>query len=160
MKLKCGPKPKPILERIRKRLRKMPSGCWEYQGFRDRDGYGKIWKCAVGNSVAAHRAMWEEVCGPIPPGMFVCHSCDNPPCCNPDHLFAGTLVDNEADKKAKGRQAKGEGHGRAKLTEENVRAILADDRSQEKVAATHDVHRSLISLIRRGLVWQEITRCS
>lgn len=51
----------------------------------------------------AHRAAWVEASGPIPLGILVCHRCDNPPCCNPAHLFLGTQSDNIKDGYAKGR---------------------------------------------------------
>lgn len=64
-------------------------------------GYGQI---GDGRCLRyTHRVAWELVNGPIPDGMHVCHHCDNPPCCNVDHLFLGTDADNNADMIAKGR---------------------------------------------------------
>lgn len=82
----------------------MPSGCWEWTGYRDRDGYGKVRVRAIRSApIAAHRIAYERAKGPVPPGMFVCHACDNPPCCNPDHLWLGTNRENQNDAVAKGR---------------------------------------------------------
>lgn len=71
-----------------------------------RMGYG-IFNAGTGRAnrrtVYAHRFAWEITNGPIPVGLLACHHCDNPPCCNPAHLFLGTHADNNADMNAKGR---------------------------------------------------------
>ena len=76
--------------------------CWVWTGARDASGYGSFHMCARGQ-VPAHRAAWEFNFGPIPPGLLVCHTCDNPPCVNPAHLFLGTYSDNMQDCISKGR---------------------------------------------------------
>lgn len=78
-----------------------PDSCWEYQAARSPRGYGTIG--VMGKTRRAHRVAWELANGPIPEGLLVCHHCDNPPCCNPAHLFLGTDKDNVADMRAKGR---------------------------------------------------------
>lgn len=75
--------------------------CWGFLGFRNLSGYGQMTE--GGRVVGAHRVAWELANGPIPPGLEVCHSCDNPPCCNPDHLFLGTHAENMTDAGRKGR---------------------------------------------------------
>lgn len=75
--------------------------CWEWKDFRDRGGYGKFW--LNGKSVISSRVAWVIANGSIEDGLVVCHKCDNPSCCNPDHLFVGTNLDNVADRVAKGR---------------------------------------------------------
>lgn len=74
----------------------------------------------------AYRFMWEMTFGEIPPGIFVCHKCDNPLCVNPDHLFLGDHQDNMTDMVQKSRQTSGEKNARAFLTEGEVLAIRAD----------------------------------
>lgn len=95
--------------------KKHPSGCWVYSGAVDQHGYGrpaKIFPDRVKRRYYAHRRVYEIECGPIPEGMHVLHKCDNPPCCNPKHLFLGTHMDNMKDKRAKGREARHDKNGR------------------------------------------------
>lgn len=110
-----------------------PDACWPWTGSggRARGGgvYGHLKLRDV--VVTTHRLAWELANGPIPPGMFVCHRCDNPPCCNPAHLFLGTATDNARDRDAKGRQrnvrpfGNGSANHAARLSEDQVRLILS-----------------------------------
>lgn len=86
-------------------------GCWEYLGGKDKNGYGQFWINDLRRSIPAHRAMYIAMNGQIPPNLVVCHKCDNPSCCNPDHLFLGTDNDNVQDRVKKGRSASGDQHG-------------------------------------------------
>lgn len=79
------------------------SGCWEWQRGKYRTGYGAIRNPMDGRQTGAHRMAWILTHGPIPEGLHVCHHCDNPPCCNPEHLFVGTAKDNISDCARKGR---------------------------------------------------------
>ena len=74
------------------------TGCRPWMGTRNRNGYGLL-----NLTLCTHRLAWELANGPIPRGLLVLHHCDNPPCCNPDHLFLGTHADNAADRTRKGR---------------------------------------------------------
>lgn len=100
-------------------------GCWLWNGSFGHAGYGRIHISANGanRKVYAHRYAWERVHGPIPSGMQVCHHCDVRACVRIDHLFLGTIQDNLNDMRAKGRHARGEMQGAARLTEANVREI-------------------------------------
>lgn len=98
-----------------------PAGCWNWPRRKTVDGYGKF--KANGKNIRAHRYAYEQSNGKIPDGMFVCHSCDNPACCNPNHLWIGSLQDNHADMMKKGRWhsmsgvfLRGEKHPLAKLS--------------------------------------------
>lgn len=82
--------------------------CWPWSGATHDKGYGNIG--IDGRTTTTHRLAYTLAVGPIPPGMHVLHRCDNPPCCNPAHLFIGTNRDNHADKVAKERQARGDRH--------------------------------------------------
>lgn len=75
--------------------------CWEWQGFRDEDGYGRFqWQ---GKKIRAHRAAYMVFVGPVTEGAVVRHNCDNPPCCHPGHLEIGTQADNVRDREERGR---------------------------------------------------------
>ena len=128
------------------------SGCLLWAGYADTLGYGKL---KVKNRMLfAHRVAWEQVNGPIPAGMIICHKCDVPSCINPAHLFLGTHSDNAADRVRKGRQSnarlRGALNGRARLTIKEVTAIRSDVRGQRAIAADYGVCQSHVSRIRSG----------
>lgn len=110
-----------LLARIAERVTCAEGGCWEWSGDRDKDGYGRV---SVGSkNVFVHRLIYELCVSEIPMGMQVLHHCDNPPCCNPDHLFVGTNQDNVDDMTGKGRQRRGEEIRTSKMTPETVREL-------------------------------------
>lgn len=102
--------------------------CIEWPFSRDKDGYG--WCAQVGQK-RAHRVAWVIANGSIPVGGHVLHTCDNPPCINPRHLWVGSHADNMRDMHEKGRASgfavtlnlKEESHGRAKLSRQDVASI-------------------------------------
>jgi hypothetical protein len=108
------------------RFVKTEAGCWEWQGGKTGDGYGII--RLQGKQIRVHRLAYTLDRGPIGEGLFVCHSCDNPKCCNPDHLWLGTSADNIKDCISKGRwtngkekpSIRGELHGYTNLTNAEV----------------------------------------
>ena len=106
---KTGYKPRPLADRL---WEKVAVGgldeCWPFMGSRNEKGYGRISMGLDQSPEGAHRVAFRETRGEIPDGFDVCHHCDNPPCCNPVCLFAGTRQENMDDCVAKGRQARGE----------------------------------------------------
>lgn len=124
------------------------NGCWIWLGTKDGDGYGKITQNYQAFSV--HRVAWAETHGPIPKGICVLHKCDNPPCCNPRHLFLGTRADNNADMRRKARSRHSLKHHWNKLSPAQVHAIRQDPREQADIAASFRIHQSTVSRIKHG----------
>jgi len=135
------------------------SMCWEWTGARNKWGYGAT--SLDGRQMNASRVAWILTHGPIAGGVVVCHTCDNPACCNPSHLFLGTQADNLRDCQEKGRHrcvASGRAHPRprAKLSEELVleaRRLYARGVSQVQIGNRLGVHSSTISRAVRGEYW-------
>src|SRR5262249_43761985 len=143
--------------------------CWPWRGALNNNGYGVL--KVAGKNARAHRLAWTLEHGPIPNGLNVLHRCDNPPCCNPAHLFLGTLADNSADAARKGRMChgdrhhsraqrelrpRGEQHRQAKLTDGDVLAIrqlYRDGHSQRELARRFGVSKSAVGCLVRGQTW-------
>jgi Autographiviridae endonuclease len=98
--------------------------CWEWQRATQSHGYGST-TIGKAKTALAHRVAYELDVGEIPERMCVLHRCDNRKCVNPNHLFLGTIQDNNRDKLEKGRQAKGEKNGRTKLSWGQIQAMEA-----------------------------------
>ncbi|MCP5014874.1 MAG: HNH endonuclease [Ketobacter sp.] len=131
------------------------TGCIEWQkGLTE--GYGKT--AHGGKHYKAHRVSWTLNRGPIPPGMFVLHTCDSPPCVNPDHLFLGTHQDNMADKVSKGRQSKGETHIGAKLTESKALAIKYSEDRNVDIAKAYSISPRQVGKIKKGTAWRHLKK--
>ena len=131
-------------------------GCWLWTAVKDGNGYGEI--SVGGKMLRTHRVAYELAVGPIPKGLCVLHTCDNPPCVNPAHLWLGTKGDNTRDCIAKGRGArsKGEAHGLAKLKSKDIPKIRNDDRALRTIAADYGVGRNTICDIKRRKRWIHI----
>ncbi len=139
--------------------KKRPNDCWEWMGSRHYKGYGEIALSHKGKT-KSHRVAWALTNGEIPEGMVVCHSCDNPPCCNPDHLFLGTHKTNKHDSQEKGRHAFGERSGMAKLTESEVKKIRAIDktgtRTRLSLASQFGISGRMVTSICRYDNWKHV----
>ena len=148
----------PLINRLQKRLKVMPNGCLEWQGATDRNGYGQIHQGIPRSKklVKTHRTIWETANGPIPKGLCVLHTCDNPPCCNIKHLWLGTDADNNADmiNKERNISSLGEENGRAKLSWEQIPNIKSDNRFHRIIAAEYGVDRTTIARIKTGKTWR------
>lgn len=131
-----------------------PGGCHVWTGSKSRDGYGSL--TFQNKKRKAHRLAYETWVGPIGTGMCVCHRCDNRLCINPRHLFLGTNADNTADRDQKGRQAKGERCGRAKLTEADVRAIRLSSDTHAALSKRYGVGATSIWEIKAGRSWAHV----
>jgi len=125
--------------------------CWIWTAALNEWGYGNFGN-ANGRTELAHRVAWRLTHGNDAGTLRVCHSCDNPPCVRPDHLFLGTHADNVADQVAKGRQARspGEKNGRVKLSD----AAVEELRSRYRPGETRIVDLAAEFGITFGHAWQ------
>lgn len=114
-----------------------PNECWEWPNATAPNGYGR--QAYEGRAQYVHRLSFRAFNGPIPAGHNVCHRCDNPPCWNPAHLFAGSTATNVQDRDDKGRGYRGERHHSAKLTAEDVREIRASGLPGPQLARQYGV---------------------
>lgn len=134
--------------------------CWPWTaGVNDaRDGYGRFWIKRI--EYRTNRMAYWLHYGVDPGKDDACHKCDNPPCCNPAHLFKGTRAINLADMKAKGRASKGEHRGAAKLTDNKVaeirRQYYVDGLTQSAIAKQFDVSPSNVEHIVNFKVWKHV----
>lgn len=138
--------------------RRGPDDCWPWLGHRSGDWYGRVY--SNGKQIGAHRVSYLIHNGELPKGAFICHTCDNPGCVNPKHLYAGTPATNVKDMDQRGRRVtntvRGEDHPLAKLTPEKVRAIRASKLPARKIAAEFGVSPSLIDNIRARRTWKHV----
>lgn len=138
-------------------------GCWLWKRGKTSFGYGSL--NYYGANRLAHRVAWEVAYGEIPPdSLCILHQCDTPSCCNPDHLFPGTRVENNRDKTAKGRNVvipqRGSSNPMSKLNAEQVMEIRKLYSSGSHTTMTlgkkFGVTFSLIAMIVRRDVWKHI----
>lgn len=152
--------PAVLIERFNAKWeRDAATGCWLWTASTHSKGYGQIKWPKQRWQIPAHRLSFLIHKGEIPDGLQVCHTCDNPRCVNPEHLFAGTSGDNHADMVSKDRHLKGERSPRAKLDDGTVREILQalqDGKSQRTIASMYGVGQMTISRIKRGERWAHL----
>lgn len=129
-------------------------GCWIWLFGKDQDGYGQV--KFEGKNTRASRCAYVLYKGRIPAGMFVCHTCDNPSCVNPGHLFVGTAGDNNIDKTKKGRGAKGERMANAKATDAIVRSIRTDTRPVKEIAKEYSMSETSVYYIINRKTWKHV----
>lgn len=129
--------------------------CWIWLDGVDRDGYGLF--NLGGRQRRVHQIMYEMMYGPIPEGHGVLHTCDNPPCCNPSHLWSGTPNANNQDMIAKTRHVHGEDVHTAVLTATlvvDIRRRLALGERASDLARELNVTQANISLIKHRKIWK------
>ncbi len=131
------------------------NGCLNWTKSLDSKGYGQYIKNKTHTRV--HRAVYEMVHGEIGSSkIVVLHTCDNPSCCNPDHLTLGTYLDNNRDAKAKGRAAIGSRHGMSKLSEEQAIEILSSNSQPNELARVYGVSAGQVNNIRSRKLWSHL----
>jgi hypothetical protein len=144
------------IKRFLSKVQKTES-CWIWTGARNDKGYGNF--RLNGKTVYSHRVSYEIHKGPIQHKLFVCHSCDNPICLNPGHLFLGSQKDNMVDMKAKGRasrvvRSEGEEHWCSKLDYNKAVEIRASTESQRSLGLKYEVSQYAIYAVKTGKTWK------
>lgn len=147
-----------IIKRFEKKFIPEPNcGCWLWTGAVSSSGYGSF-SITSKNIIPAHRASFLIYKNKMPES-FVCHSCDNKICVNPEHLWIGTPKENSIDASNKGilqKRPKRYGFG-SKLKKEEVVKIFEDNRKCDEIAKEYNLSSSAIGAIKRGENWSHVT---
>lgn len=153
-----------LIEWIKSKLIRGKNGCMEWSGARHPKGYGNI--TIQNKTIKLHRFVLEQkLHRRLDENMCACHTCNNPPCCNPDHLYEGTNQDNVNDKVRAGRQARGPDHGSrgitnpmSKLTESQIRYIREQRgrKLQIEIAKELGISRTHVSAIQLNRLWRHV----
>jgi len=146
-----------IVEKLLSRIKVNAAGCFEWQSYRDEDGYGRI--RFDGSRSGAHRVSYRVFRGDFPRELLVCHHCDNPCCINPAHLFLGTVLDNSRDSKSKNRHA--HGASLSHLTDEQIVEMVSKYNANvptKELEKEFGVTDSAIQFIVHGRSWKHVPR--
>lgn len=163
------PKAKPVQVRLLAKLDTTggPDSCWEWQGCKNRHGYGLSYLMVNGKrkTITAHRAVYMVMRGvTLAPDVFLLHSCDNPPCCNPTHLRPGTHLENMHDRKTRGAGYPTglDNHRAMPVSDETVAAVRAEykwhtqGRGAPALAAKYGLSRAVVEhIVNRIGRWKE-----
>jgi hypothetical protein len=154
-KLKTGVKQPDFWSMVEK---KSESECWLWTRKLNKWGYGRFRK--NGFNAMAHRIAYELTFNKNIDGLIAMHICDNPKCCNPNHLVLGSHADNQADKFKKNRQAKGENNGQSLLTKEKVLEARKKYKNggftYQQLANEFGVSKDTMQKAIRGIYWKHI----
>lgn len=153
-----NPRRKTPIERFESKIYYGLDGCWHWIGCLDQFGYGRFTSIIV-KEVLAHRVAYEIYVGPIG-NFYVCHTCDNPSCVNPSHLFLGSQLDNVADSVRKGRakRASGDLASNAKITKADAKKIrsMAGQFTQSELGKMFGIGQSAVGKIINNNTWKGI----
>lgn len=133
-------------------------GCWRWKDSLDKNGYAYIY-AGKNKHYKAHRLSYEMYKGDIPQGFLVCHSCDNPTCTNPEHLWLGSIKENSEDSVKKGRSCHGESRPLAKLKDSDIpeiRKMLSLGVTKAFLSRKYGVSFMAISLVGQGKTWKHV----
>ena len=135
------------------------NGCWEWNGAKNRDGYGRTMKGP--KNISTHRRMYELAVGPIPNKLQVLHKCDNPPCINPSHLELGDHNENMNQMQSRGRKAilLGEDNPSSKLTKEDVvdiKLFLKNGILPKDIIKVYPIKQAIVYHIKNNRVWSNV----
>ena len=153
----------PPKERLYAKIKKNArTGCWEWQGAKTSAGYGLF--SVDGSLVYTHRFSYNLHNGRLPDDLHVCHKCDNPSCCNPDHLFLGTDADNLADMRRKNRHSPppkmtGRRNPSTKISEKDVlqiRKMKKAGKSLKEIAVSFSISKTNVADICKRKIWRHV----
>lgn len=147
-------KPENILARFHSKYVVSNNNCWCWKTTWEDQPYGAF------RGTYAHRWSYEHFKGEIPEGMYVCHTCDNPGCVNPEHLWCGTAADNVADMDAKGRRkvsgVRGTDRPQTHLSEHDVLAIRSSPETAKVLGGRFGISQSAIYKIKKRETWSHV----